>query len=60
MKLGANPESGLMQLPMLNPVLHPSQRSASVEERGVAPLMLSLEIDEIKEFISSLYIEDRK
>ena len=37
MKLGANPESGLMQLPMLNPVLHPSQRSASVEERGVAP-----------------------
>ena len=37
MKLGANPESGLMQLPMLNPVLHPSQRSASVKERGVAP-----------------------
>ena len=44
MKLGANPESGLMQLPILNPVLHPSQRSASVKERGVAPFVLSLKV----------------
>jgi len=37
-----------MQLPMLNPVLHPSQRSASVEERGVAPSLFICSQGEIE------------
>ena len=42
------------------PGLTPLSEISKRRREGCSPLMLSLEIDEIKEFISSLYIEDRR